>query len=105
MTNMQELIKGKLAPGRGRETDNGVTGLCASSGRILNSRIQSGNRLQAQARPRPTARLTTGPCRLLSGSPAHSGAGHGGHCGLEKAPGAPGHNPRCLENHSWYLRL
>lgn len=51
MTNMQELIKGKLAPGRGRETDNGVTGLCASSGRILNSRIQSGNRLQAQAPP------------------------------------------------------
>ena len=32
MTNIQELRKGKPAPSWGRETDNGVTGLFASSG-------------------------------------------------------------------------
>ena len=32
MTNIQELRKGRLAPSWGRETDNGVTGLFASSG-------------------------------------------------------------------------
>lgn len=32
MTTMQELRKEKLAPHRGRETDNGLTGLFASSG-------------------------------------------------------------------------
>lgn len=51
MTNMQELVKGKLAPSRGRETDNGVTGLCASSGRIHNSHVLSGNRPHAPAPP------------------------------------------------------
>lgn len=91
--NYAGAYKREAGPSRGRQTDNGVTGLPASSGCIHSGRIESPEQLRT---PAPASAVPGRPeriCALPSGSPAHGrvlGAGAGGGSVVCRKP--PGHS-------------